>query len=189
MLQPRWPRVGPCSKACHALLQHQSCMTFFQIWPTIQLQGMGAIWGLNWLSLNPNSDMECVLSKFNGGFVPFGNPVLLRHGSLVEAGLPFGPAPARGAHGPKKTGRFSSSFPSSLISQTFPPRLPQANKPLLLSRNNVLFDQSAGETLHQLHSFPLSVALHQSLLCYILVLTSRTGRGPSRPSLRMPADA
>merc|ERR1712130_568386 len=49
--------------------------------------------------------------------------------------------------------------------------------------------QSAGETLHQLHSFPLSVALHQSLLCYILVLTSRTGRGPSRPSLRMPADA
>ena len=32
LLQSRWPRVGPCSKAlaCHALL-HQSCMTFLQI--------------------------------------------------------------------------------------------------------------------------------------------------------------
>ena len=76
------------------------------------LRGMGAIWGLNWLYLNPNSDEECVLSKFNGG-ARFGSPVLVRHGSLVEAG-PFGPAPARGAHGPKKTGRFSSNFQFSV---------------------------------------------------------------------------
>merc|ERR1711936_1072093 len=83
--------------------------------------------------------------------------------------------------------RSISSFSSILPS--FPSSLPQANKPSRLSRNNVLFDQSAGETLHQLHSFPLSVALHQSLLCYILVFSSRTGRGPARPSLKLPADA
>merc|ERR1711953_475719 len=83
--------------------------------------------------------------------------------------------------------RSISSFSSILPS--FPSSLPQANKPSRLSRNNVLFDQSAGETLHCFHSFPLSFAVHQPLLCYILVLASRTGRLPARPPLKLPSDA
>ena len=60
--RPSWPRVRPCSEACHAL--HQCCTAFLQIF--YQIQGVEAIGRLNWLAQNPNcTHEESVLWKFN----------------------------------------------------------------------------------------------------------------------------
>ena len=102
----------------------------------------------------------------------------MRLGSLVEAG------PAKDRRLPEgRTARTrqvdflqTSSF-SSITVVIFRPVYLKLTSSLHFLDNNVLFDQSAGETLHCFHSVPLSFALHQSLLCYILVLTSREGGG------------
>ena len=114
----------------------------------------------------------------------------MRLGSLVEAG------PAKDRRLPEgRTARTrqvdflqTSSF-SWITLVIFCPVYLKLISSLHFLDNNVLFDQSAGETLHCFHSVPLSFAVHQSLLCYILVLTSRAGRGTPGPTLRMPADA
>ena len=100
------------------------------------------------------------LSKFNGG-APFGSPVLVRHGSLVEA-EPFGPAPARGAHGPKKTGRFSSKFP------VFRRFLVRAH-PTYLKLTNPLYFL---ETMYYLIRVPERLFISFILFHFLLLCTS-----------------
>ena len=132
-----------------------------------------------------NFHKRIFLSNFNGG-----SPVLVRLGSLVEAG------PAKDRRLPEgRTARTrqvdflqTSSFPSITV-VIFRPVYLKLTSSLHFLDNNVLFDQSAGETLHCFHSVPLSFAVHQPLLCYILVLSSRKGGGPSSAPLKLPFDA